>query len=139
MRDLSKDMDKKIDLEMVGADTELDRQVLELIKYPLTYMVRNSADHGLESTEKRIELAKPEAGKIRLSAYHEGGHIIIEVSDDGAGLNAGFSAEKWAPTSQGRRGNGCGSHQYRIDRRQCRCQIDSTIRAMVDCRQFNLL
>jgi len=88
IRDLSKELDKKIELEMVGAETELDRQVLDLIKDPLTHMVRNSADHGLEITEKRIELGKPESGKVRLAAFHEGGHIIIEVSDDGRGLDA---------------------------------------------------
>jgi two-component system chemotaxis sensor kinase CheA len=88
IRDLSKELDKKIDLEMVGAETELDRQVLELIKDPLTHMVRNSADHGLEDTAKRGEIGKPESGKVRLAAFHEGGHIIIEVSDDGRGLDA---------------------------------------------------
>ena len=88
VRDLSKELDKKIDLEMNGAETELDRQVLELIKDPLTHMVRNSADHGLEPTATRLEIGKPETGKVKLSAYHEGGHIIIEVSDDGRGLDA---------------------------------------------------
>jgi len=87
VRDLANELDKKIELEMTGADTELDRQVLELIKDPLTHMVRNSADHGLESTEKRREVGKPEVGKISLSAYHEGGHIMIEIADDGHGLN----------------------------------------------------
>lgn len=87
VRDLSLELGKKIDLEMIGADTELDRQVLEMIKDPLTHMVRNSADHGLESTEDRIKAGKPETGKITLSAYHEGGHIIIEIADDGRGLN----------------------------------------------------
>ena len=86
VRDLSLELGKKIDLVMKGADTELDRQVLDLIKDPLTHMVRNSADHGLEKTEDRIKAGKPEAGKITLNAYHEGGHIIIEISDDGAGL-----------------------------------------------------
>lgn len=88
VRDLAKDLSKKIDLEMNGAETELDRQVLELIKDPLTHMVRNSADHGLETTEGRIAAGKSETGKINLSAYHEGGHIIIEIADDGRGLNA---------------------------------------------------
>src|SRR4029079_15102964 len=75
------------ELEMHGADTELDRQVLDLIKDPLTHMVRNSADHGLESPAERRAAGKPEKGTIRLSAYHEGGHTIIEVSDDGRGLS----------------------------------------------------
>ncbi len=86
IRDLSIELDKKIDLVMKGAETELDRQVLELIKDPLTHMVRNSADHGLETTAGRIEAGKPETGKVILNAYHEGGHIIIQISDDGRGL-----------------------------------------------------
>ncbi|MBF0336120.1 MAG: chemotaxis protein CheW, partial [Alphaproteobacteria bacterium] len=87
VRDLSVEMSKKIDLQMIGAETELDRQVLELIKDPLTHMVRNSADHGLEGPEERRKAGKPEVGKVMLNAYHEGGHIIIEISDDGRGLN----------------------------------------------------
>src|SRR5262245_55992866 len=87
VRDLSTELKRHIELEMHGAETELDRQVLDLIKDPLTHMVRNSADHGLETTEERRKLGKPEKGTIRLSAYHEGGHIIIEVADDGRGLN----------------------------------------------------
>src|SRR5664280_2034606 len=86
-RDLSNELGKQIDLEMQGAETELDRQVLDLIKDPLTHMVRNSADHGLETPEKRRAAGKPEHGRIRLSAYHEGGHIIIQVADDGRGLD----------------------------------------------------
>lgn len=87
VRDLSNDLSKKIDLAMLGADTELDRQVLEVIKDPLTHMVRNSADHGIESPADRKAAGKPEKGTIRLSAYHEGGSITIEVADDGKGLN----------------------------------------------------
>ncbi len=71
---------------MRGADTELDRQVLELIKDPLTHMVRNSADHGLESPAERRAAGKRETGRITLNALHEGGHIIIEIADDGRGL-----------------------------------------------------
>lgn len=88
VRDLSLSLDKKIDLEMIGAETELDRQVLEVIKDPLTHMVRNSADHGLEDNSDRLMLGKPEVGKIVLSAYHEGGQIIIKIVDDGRGLDA---------------------------------------------------
>ncbi|GAB5388382.1 MAG: chemotaxis protein CheW [Alphaproteobacteria bacterium] len=87
IRDLSNELDKKIDLQMLGADTELDRQVLELIKDPLTHMVRNSADHGLEMPADRVASGKPETGQVVLNAYHEGGHIIIEIKDDGRGLN----------------------------------------------------
>ena len=87
IRDLSHELDKKIELEMKGADTELDRQVLELIKDPLTHMVRNSADHGIEMPAERVAKGKSETGHVRLNAYHEGGHIIIEIADDGRGLN----------------------------------------------------
>ena len=87
VRDLAHELGKKIDLVMLGADTELDRQVLELIKDPLTHMVRNSADHGIETPDARTAFGKPEAGKIVLNAYHEGGHILIEISDDGRGLD----------------------------------------------------
>ena len=72
---------------MVGADTDLDRQVLEMIKDPLTHMVRNSADHGLEMPADRVAAGKPEKGTIELRAFHEGGRIIIEIDDDGRGLN----------------------------------------------------
>ncbi|MTI08569.1 hybrid sensor histidine kinase/response regulator [Curvivirga aplysinae] len=87
VRDLSIELDKKIDLQMIGAETELDRQVLDIIKDPLTHMVRNSADHGIEGPEDRVAAGKPETGTITLNAFHEGGHIIIEIRDDGKGLN----------------------------------------------------
>ena len=87
VRDLSNELSKKIELVMQGADTELDRQVLEVIKDPLTHMVRNSADHGIENPAERKASGKPEKGTIRLNAYHEGGSITIEIADDGKGLN----------------------------------------------------
>jgi two-component system chemotaxis sensor kinase CheA len=87
VRDLGNELAKQIELELHGAETELDRQVLDLVKDPLTHMVRNSADHGLETTAERRALGKPERGRIRLSAYHEGGQIVIEIADDGRGLN----------------------------------------------------
>ncbi len=86
VRDSAKAVGKKVQLNMSGENTELDRQVLELIGDPLTHMVRNSCDHGLEPSDIRIAADKPEAGQINLSAYHEGGHIVIEIADDGAGL-----------------------------------------------------
>ena len=86
VRDLAHELDKRIELKLLGADTELDRQVLELIKDPLTHMVRNSADHGLETSAERRAAGKPETGHITLNAFHEGGHIIIEIGDDGRGL-----------------------------------------------------
>ena len=87
VRDLATELGKQIELEMHGADTELDRQVLDLIKDPLTHMVRNSADHGLETPAERAASGKAEQGTIRLSTYHEGGHIIICIADNGRGLN----------------------------------------------------
>jgi two-component system, chemotaxis family, sensor kinase CheA len=89
VRDLTRELGKKIDLTMLGADTELDRQVLELIKDPLTHMVRNSGDHGLETPAERRAAGKPETGRITLNAYHEGGHIVVEIADDGRGLPVG--------------------------------------------------
>ncbi len=86
VRDSAKAVGKKIELHMDGESTELDRQVLELIRDPLTHMVRNSCDHGLEPGDIRIAANKPEAGQITLRAFHEGGHIVIEIADDGAGL-----------------------------------------------------
>ncbi|KQQ12146.1 ATPase [Methylobacterium sp. Leaf123] len=87
VRDLSAELGKGIDLVMSGAETELDRQVLDVIKDPLTHMVRNSADHGIEATKERLKAGKPARGSIRLSAYHEGGTITIEIADDGKGLD----------------------------------------------------
>ncbi len=87
VRDLSAELGKPIDFAMIGAETELDRQVLDFIKDPLTHMVRNSADHGLETAAERRLAGKPERGMIRLSARQEGGYIIIEVADDGRGLD----------------------------------------------------
>ncbi|SNY91100.1 two-component system, chemotaxis family, sensor kinase CheA [Cohaesibacter sp. ES.047] len=94
VRDLANDLEKTIDLVMIGQDTELDRQVLELIKDPLTHMVRNSADHGLEMPDERVAMGKPAKGTITLSAYHEGGHIIIDIADDGRGINTEKVKEK---------------------------------------------
>ena len=88
VRDLCVETKKRIELVMQGADTELDRQVLEIIKDPLTHMVRNSADHGIEPSAARLAAGKPETGTITLKAYHESGHIFIRISDDGRGLNA---------------------------------------------------
>ncbi len=88
VRELSLELDKNIELDLIGGETELDRQVLELIKDPLTHMVRNSADHGLERPVERMRAGKPQTGHIRLNAYQQGGSIVIEVADDGRGLDA---------------------------------------------------
>ena len=87
VRDLSLELGKRIELDMRGQDTELDRQVLELIRDPLTHMVRNSADHGLEKPAERVAAGKTEVGHIHLNAYHEGGHIILQIRDDGRGID----------------------------------------------------
>jgi two-component system chemotaxis sensor kinase CheA len=87
VRDLSAELGKQIELEMQGAETELDRQILDMIKDPLTHMVRNAADHGIELPADRRSAGKPERATIRLTARHEGGHIVIEMSDDGRGLD----------------------------------------------------
>jgi two-component system chemotaxis sensor kinase CheA len=94
VRDVSREIGKKVELSMIGAETELDRQVLELIKDPLTHMVRNSVDHGIERPEDRRAAGKPESGRLVLNAFHEGGHIIIQISDDGRGLNTARIREK---------------------------------------------
>ncbi|AZO76185.1 MULTISPECIES: chemotaxis protein CheW [unclassified Bosea (in: a-proteobacteria)] len=87
VRDLSTDLGKKIELVTEGADTELDRQILELIKDPLIHMVRNCADHAIEEPQERAALGKPEMGTIRVSAYHEGGSVTIAITDDGRGMD----------------------------------------------------
>jgi len=87
VRDLSRNLGKKVKLELQGEQTELDKTVLEKIGDPLVHLVRNSLDHGIETVEKRLAAGKPAEGLLRLSAYHEAGNIVIEISDDGAGLN----------------------------------------------------
>ena len=87
IRDLSKKLNKKMELYMTGEDTELDRTVIDEIGDPLMHLLRNSADHGLESPEERARLGKPEVGSIFLNAYQDGNNVVIEVRDDGAGIN----------------------------------------------------
>jgi len=87
IRDLSKSTGKKIVAEMAGEDTEIDRNMTEEIYSPLVHMVRNSVDHGIETPEERISLGKPEEGVVKLSAFHKGGKVVIEISDDGRGLD----------------------------------------------------
>ena len=87
IRDLSKKLDKKMELYMSGEETELDRTVVDEIGDPLMHLLRNAADHGLESADVRAKLGKPEAGSIFLDAYQDGNNVIIEVRDDGAGID----------------------------------------------------
>ncbi len=87
IRDLSKKLNKKMQLFMSGEETELDRTVVDEIGDPLMHLLRNSADHGLESAEKRLERGKPEAGSIYLDAYQDGNNVVIEVRDDGNGID----------------------------------------------------
>ncbi len=94
IRDLSKKLDKKMELFMTGEDTELDRTVVDQIGDPLQHLLRNSADHGLESTEVRRKRGKPEVGSIHLNAFQEGNNVIIEVSDDGNGIDTETVKEK---------------------------------------------
>ena len=87
VRDLATSLNKQITLEMEGAETELDRTIIEAIKDPLTHIVRNSCDHGIESPERRVALGKPPQGRLSLRAFHEGGQVNIEIIDDGAGID----------------------------------------------------
>ncbi|MBR8659474.1 MULTISPECIES: chemotaxis protein CheA [Brevibacillus] len=87
VRDLAKELNKKVNLEIYGAETELDRTVIDEIGDPLVHLLRNSLDHGIESPEERKKAGKPEEGTICLRAYHSGNHVFIEVKDDGAGIN----------------------------------------------------
>ena len=88
VRDLSVSCSKHVRLEMEGAETELDKTIIEAIKDPLTHLVRNAIDHGIESPEVRKELGKPHEGRLTLRAFHEGGRVNIEISDDGKGIDA---------------------------------------------------
>ncbi|VAW87668.1 Signal transduction histidine kinase CheA [hydrothermal vent metagenome] len=87
VHDLTQKMGKKVDLKMSGEQTELDKTVMEKIGDPLVHLVRNALDHGIESPEERIAAGKDPVGTLQLNAYHKGGNIIIEISDDGAGIN----------------------------------------------------
>ncbi|MEC5422903.1 chemotaxis protein CheA [Virgibacillus sp. C22-A2] len=87
VRGLAKDLDKKIKLEIIGAETELDRTVIDEIGDPLVHLIRNSLDHGIELPAERTQSGKPEEGKLTLRAYHSGNHVFIEIEDDGAGIN----------------------------------------------------
>lgn len=87
VRQLARDLNKKINLEIIGAETELDRTVIDEIGDPLVHLIRNALDHGIESPEERLAKGKPEEGTVSLRAYHSGNHVFIELEDDGAGVN----------------------------------------------------
>ncbi|MDM5213364.1 chemotaxis protein CheA [Peribacillus sp. NJ4] len=87
VRQLARDLNKKVDLEISGAETELDRTVIDEIGDPLVHLLRNAMDHGIETPEERLAKGKVEEGKILLKAYHSGNHVFIEIDDDGAGIN----------------------------------------------------
>jgi two-component system chemotaxis sensor kinase CheA len=88
VRDLAACNGKQVDLELIGEDTEMDRTIVEELSDPLMHMIRNSVDHGIEPPDKRVAAGKARAGRIALSATHQGGNIVIEITDDGAGLSA---------------------------------------------------
>ncbi|GAA9445620.1 chemotaxis histidine kinase/response regulator CheAY2 [Helicobacter pylori] len=94
VRDLSRELGKSIELIIEGEETELDKSVVEEIGDPLIHIIRNSCDHGIEPLEERRRLNKPETGKVQLSAYNEGNHIVIKISDDGKGLDPVMLKEK---------------------------------------------
>ncbi|RWZ60473.1 chemotaxis protein CheA [Halobacillus fulvus] len=87
VRQLSRDLDKQVDLTVVGAETELDRTVIDEIGDPLVHLIRNALDHGIESPEQRESKGKPPTGSLELKAYHSGNHVFIEITDDGGGIN----------------------------------------------------
>ncbi|WP_033916279.1 hybrid sensor histidine kinase/response regulator [Campylobacter sputorum] len=87
VRDLSRDLNKQIDLEISGEETELDKSIVEVIGDPLVHIIRNSCDHGIESPEARLAVGKPEKGVIQLKAYSEGNNIVVEIADDGKGMD----------------------------------------------------
>ncbi|MEO2108217.1 MAG: chemotaxis protein CheW [Actinomycetota bacterium] len=92
VRDIAVSLGKQVTVELEGKDTELDKTIIEAIKDPLTHMVRNSVDHGIETPEMRRAAGKPETGRVTLRAYHEGGQVNIEIADDGAGIDPGAVA-----------------------------------------------
>lgn len=94
VRGLAKDLNKKIDLQIIGADTELDRTVIDEIGDPLVHLIRNSIDHGIELPAERLKAGKQEEGELILRAYHSGNHVFIEIQDDGAGINREKVEEK---------------------------------------------
>lgn len=94
VRQLARELNKEISLEIIGAETELDRTVIDEIGDPLVHLLRNAIDHGIETPEVRVASGKPSEGTVKLKAYHSGNHVFIEIEDDGAGINKGVILEK---------------------------------------------
>ncbi|MBH9965460.1 chemotaxis protein CheA [Rossellomorea oryzaecorticis] len=94
VRQLARDLNKKINIEIIGAETELDRTVIDEIGDPLVHLIRNAIDHGIEKPDIRLKNGKPEEGTVKLKAYHSGNHVFIELEDDGAGINKHRVLEK---------------------------------------------
>jgi two-component system chemotaxis sensor kinase CheA len=94
VRDTSKALNKKVVLELIGEETEIDKTVLEHLSDPLVHIVRNAVDHGLETTEGRIASGKSEQGTVTIKAFHEGNNLVIEISDNGKGINPNIIREK---------------------------------------------
>lgn len=86
IRQLARDLNKEVEIEIIGAETELDRTVIDEIGDPLVHLIRNAIDHGIETPEERVKAGKPRQGKITLEAYHSGNHVFVEISDNGAGI-----------------------------------------------------
>jgi two-component system chemotaxis sensor kinase CheA len=113
VRDTAKCINKKVNFQMEGEETEIDKMVIELIGDPLVHLIRNAVDHGIETTDVRREKGKPEEGSVSLSARHEGGNIVIELTDDGAGLDRERILEK--AKSQGLIADDAGLTDSQID------------------------
>ena len=99
VRDIAQKLNKEVELKLIGEQTELDKTVMEKISDPMVHLVRNSLDHGIETVEKRIAAGKDPVGKVTLNAFHQGGNIVIEIMDDGQGLNTQKIKKKQLPTS----------------------------------------
>ena len=132
VRDLSAELGKQVVLEVDGGDVELDREMIEMIRDPLTHIVRNAIDHGIEPAEEREKAGKAPAGSLRVSARQSGNQILIEIADDGRGIDGEKLVRKAVSvgvlsTEQGhrrirtRRRHGRGPRQHRTDRRHRRC------------------
>ncbi|MBT8490901.1 MAG: chemotaxis protein CheA [Deltaproteobacteria bacterium] len=115
VRDLTKNAGKIVAVEMEGEDTEIDRNMIDEIYNPLVHMIRNSVDHGIETPEARVKDGKPEKGLIQLKAYHKGGNIVIEISDDGKGLNKDKLVQKALDKGLIKSSDGLSEHEaYRL-------------------------